>query len=85
VVNAWFTGSRQVRGQAIYLSLSFGAGGFLGGLASGALWGTIGPAWTFTASSVAAGVGLGVLFLRRSLMPGARLANPLSPERSETS
>jgi MFS transporter, PPP family, 3-phenylpropionic acid transporter len=80
VVNAWFTGARQVRGQALYLSLSFGAGGFLGGLASGALWGTIGPAWTFTASSVAAGAGLGVLLTRRSLMPAE---NPSSPVRSE--
>jgi len=69
VVNAWFTGARQVRGQALYLSMSFGAGGFLGGLASGALWGTVGPAWTFTASSVAAAAGLGVLLTRRSLMP----------------
>jgi MFS transporter, PPP family, 3-phenylpropionic acid transporter len=71
VVNAWFTGSRQVRGQALYLSLSFGAGGFLGGLASGALWGTVGPTWTFTASSVAAAAGLAVLLTRRSLMPQA--------------
>ncbi len=84
VVNAWFTGARQVRGQAIYLSLSFGAGGFLGGLASGALWGAVGPAWTFTASSVAAGAGLGVLFLRKSLMPTPSIANPASSERSET-
>jgi MFS transporter, PPP family, 3-phenylpropionic acid transporter len=74
VVNAWFTGSRQVRGQALYLSLSFGAGGFLGGLASGALWGAVGPTWTFTASSVAAAAGLAVLLTRRSLMPEANPA-----------
>jgi len=81
VVNAWFTGARQVRGQALYLSLSFGAGGFLGGLASGALWTAIGPSWTFTASSLAAAVGLGVLLTRRSLLPAA---NPSTPVRSET-
>jgi MFS transporter, PPP family, 3-phenylpropionic acid transporter len=80
VVNAWFTGSRQVRGQALYLSLSFGAGGFLGGLASGALWGAVGPAWTFTASSVAAAAGLAVLLTRRSLMPEA---NPALAARSD--
>lgn len=79
MVNAWFTGARQVRGQALYLSLSFGAGGFLGGLASGALWGAVGPAWTFTASSVAAAAGFGVLLARRSLMP----ANASSPGRSD--
>ena len=80
VVNAWFTGARQVRGQALYLSLSFGAGGFLGGLASGALWGAVGPTWTFTASSVAAGVGLAVLLARKSLMPGANRSLPLRSE-----
>jgi PPP family 3-phenylpropionic acid transporter len=80
VVNAWFTGSRQVRGQALYLSLSFGAGGFLGGLASGALWGAVGPHWTFTASSAAAGAGLALLMTRRTLMPGA---NPALADRSE--
>lgn len=72
VVNAWFTGARQVRGQAVYLSLSFGAGGFLGGLASGALWGTIGPPWTFTVSSAVAGAGLAVLLTRKSLMPSVK-------------
>ena len=51
-----------------------------GGLASGALWGTIGPQWTFTASSIAAGIGLGVLLLRKSLMPAT---NPSSSDRSE--
>ncbi|MCG6875131.1 MAG: MFS transporter [Betaproteobacteria bacterium] len=81
LVNAWFTGARQVRGQALYLSLSFGAGGFLGGLASGALWGAVGPAWTFSASSVAAAAGLGVLLTRKSLLPPA---NPSAPVRSET-
>lgn len=84
VVNAWFTGARQVRGQALYLSLSFGAGGFLGGLASGALWSTIGPTWTFTVSGVVAGAGLGVLLTRKSLMPTASLSNPSSKSGSET-
>jgi len=81
VINAWFTGARQVRGQALYLSLSFGAGGFLGGLASGALWDRIGPSWTFTAASLAAGAGLALLLTRKSLMPAA---NPSTPARSET-
>jgi len=80
VVNAWFGGARQVRGQALYLSLSFGAGGFLGGLASGALWDAVGPAWTFTAASAAAGAGMAVLFWRRELLPHA---NPSAPRGSE--
>jgi PPP family 3-phenylpropionic acid transporter len=65
LINQWFTGARQVRGQALYLSLAFGAGGFVGALASGAAWDAIGPAWTFTAASGVAGLGL-VLLLRRA-------------------
>lgn len=80
VVNAWFGGARQARGQALYLSISFGAGGFLGGMASGALWETIGPAWTFTAASAAAAAGLAVLWARRELLPRA---NRSSSRRSE--
>ena len=58
VVQRWFSGSRQTRGQAVYLSISFGAGGMAGSLVSGALWDAVGPAWTFTASSIAAAVGM---------------------------
>lgn len=80
VVNAWFGGAGQVRGQALYLSLSFGAGGFLGGLASGVLWETVGPAWTYTAASAAAAAGMVVLLARRRLLPAA---NPPTPRGSE--
>ncbi|MCL4799807.1 MAG: MFS transporter [Burkholderiales bacterium] len=69
VVNAWFGGARQARGQALYLSISFGAGGFLGGLASGALWERVGAGWTFTAAAAAAAAGLVVLAARRDLLP----------------
>ncbi len=52
LINTWFKGGRQVGGQALYLSLSFGAGGMVGGLASGFLWEGAGPEITF---SIAAG------------------------------
>lgn len=39
-----FTGRNQGRGQALYSSLSFGAGGAVGSFASGMGWDTIGPA-----------------------------------------
>jgi PPP family 3-phenylpropionic acid transporter len=68
LVNQWFTGGRQVRGQALYLSLSFGAGGFLGAAASGALWDAIGPVWTFTAASGVAALGLLVLVRSAKLL-----------------
>lgn len=57
-VNQWFPGRAQARGQAIYSSLSFGAGGLLGGLVSGWTWDRIGAVWTYTLSSAFAVVGL---------------------------
>jgi len=51
VVNQWFPGALQSRGQALYGSLSFGAGGMLGGLLSGYTWEMIGAAWTYTIGS----------------------------------
>lgn len=58
LVNEWFHGGQRARGQAMYVSLSFGAGGMVGGMASGLAWETLGPAWTFTAASVCAALGL---------------------------
>jgi PPP family 3-phenylpropionic acid transporter len=55
-----FRGRTQVRGQALYTSLGFGAGGAVGGFASGWLWQHAGPALTFTA---AAGAALLALFV----------------------
>lgn len=58
VVNNWFPGRLQARGQALYGSISFGAGGMVGGLISGYTWDTIGSAWTFTLGSVFALAGM---------------------------
>ncbi len=46
-VNLWFPGKAQGRGQALYSSLSFGAGGLLGALISGWTWDRLGAGWTF--------------------------------------
>ncbi len=43
MIHQLFTGAHQGRGQALYSSLSFGAGGAAGSLASGYLWTGIGP------------------------------------------
>ena len=61
VVNDWFGVRHQAQGQAFYGSISFGAGGMIGGLISGYTWEWIGPAWTYTAGSVFALAGLIVL------------------------
>ena len=56
-IHRWFQGAHQVRGQAIYLSVSFGAGGVLGSVLSGIAWDSVGPAWTFSAAALAALAG----------------------------
>jgi PPP family 3-phenylpropionic acid transporter len=58
LVNRWFPGRLQASGQALYGSLSFGAGGMIGGLLSGVTWDGIGAAWTFTIGSGFALIGL---------------------------
>jgi PPP family 3-phenylpropionic acid transporter len=60
-IHRWFPGAHQVRGQAIYLSVSFGAGGVLGSMLSGLGWESIGPAWTFSAAALAALAGFVLL------------------------
>ena len=60
-IHHWFKGTHQVRGQAIYLSVSFGAGGVLGSALSGLAWEDIGPAWTFSAAAFAAFAGYALL------------------------
>lgn len=56
-VNQWFPSRAQGRGQALYSSLSFGAGGLLGGLISGRTWDWLGAGWTFTLSAFFAVIG----------------------------
>lgn len=58
LVNQWFPGRLQSSGQALYGSLSFGAGGMLGALLSGFTWEPLGAAWTYTMSSGFALIGL---------------------------
>lgn len=57
-VSRFFPGRAQGRGQALYSSLSFGAGGLLGALISGWTWDVWGAAWSFTLGSVFAFAGL---------------------------
>jgi PPP family 3-phenylpropionic acid transporter len=57
-VNQWFPGKAQGRGQALYSSLSFGAGGLLGALISGRTWESLGAGWTFTLGALFALAGL---------------------------
>ncbi len=52
LIHRYFTGKNQGRGQALYSSLSFGAGGAAGTLLSGYAWDGIGAEYTFTAAAL---------------------------------
>ena len=58
VVHKLFRGRHQARGQAIYGSLAYGLGGAIGGFASGYAWAGLGPALTFSLSSLCALSGI---------------------------
>jgi PPP family 3-phenylpropionic acid transporter len=58
LVHRLFTGAHQGRGQALYSSVSFGAGGAVGSLASGYLWTGMGAQSMYL---LAAAVGLAAL------------------------
>lgn len=60
-INAWFPRACQGRGQALYSSVSFGAGGLFGGILAGALWDSWGGATTYTVSAVFALAGAVVI------------------------
>ncbi|MGB4334622.1 MAG: MFS transporter [Chromatiaceae bacterium] len=59
----YFTGRLQGRGQALFGSLVYGAGGAVGSLGSGLLWSTAGPQATFVASSLVAALGFTIAWL----------------------
>jgi len=63
LVHHYFTGRTQGRGQALYNSLGFGAGGAVGSLTSGILWGDAGAFVTFGLAAFAAALGWLVAWL----------------------
>lgn len=58
LVHRFFTGRLQGRGQALYSSLSFGAGGAAGSLAGGYLWDGLGGQSTYLVSALLSAVAL---------------------------
>lgn len=62
LVGRWFAGRNQVRGQALHGSISFGAGGMVGGLVSGWAWDALGAPLTFSLGALFALVGLLLLW-----------------------
>lgn len=63
LVHQYFKGRHQSRGQALYASLSFGAGGAVGSLASGLLWDRMPHAMLFTLAAGFAMMGFVIVWL----------------------
>lgn len=62
LVHDYFPGRTQGRGQALYNSLGFGAGGAAGSLIGGLLWDAPGPFVTFAVGALAALLGFAILW-----------------------
>jgi PPP family 3-phenylpropionic acid transporter len=60
LIHRYFIGRHQGRGQALYSSLSFGAGGAVGSFYSGLTWDTLGPQFTF---EIAAGIAFSAVLV----------------------
>ena len=58
LIHEYFQGRHQSKGQALFGSLTYGAGGMLGGLASGPIWQHYGASVLFTCSAGVALLGL---------------------------
>jgi len=67
LIHRYFTGRYQGRGQALYSSLSFGAGGALGSMLSGYLWTDLGAAVTFSVAALMSGLAAVIAW---RLIPG---------------
>jgi PPP family 3-phenylpropionic acid transporter len=57
-VHRVFPPHAQVRGQALFSSVGYGAGGAIGALAAGFAWDAAGPGIAFTVSALAAALGV---------------------------
>jgi len=68
-VHHYFTGKNQARGQALYSSVGFGAGGVLGSLLSGYFWASPGPTMTFLMAATATSLAAFIAFRWLKLTP----------------
>jgi PPP family 3-phenylpropionic acid transporter len=57
LLQRWFTGPLQARGQALMATVSYGLGGTLGGLLAGWLWDATVPRNVFVMAALACGLG----------------------------
>ena len=60
-INRWFAGALRARGQALYMSLTFGAGGMLGMFGGGLAWEAWGAGVTYSAASLCCLAGFALI------------------------
>lgn len=63
VMQRWFSGQLQARGQALYTSVAYGAGGTLGALLMAACWDALGPRAAYYAAAMASLAGAVAAFM----------------------
>ena len=70
LLQRWFTGPLQARGQAIMATVSYGLGGTIGGLCAGWIWDPFQPRDVFVMSALACGIaGMAIQKLRPRRYP----------------
>ncbi len=74
MVHEFFQGRHQSKGQALFGSLTYGAGGMLGGLASGPIWQHWGPSALYSFSAGMALLGLSLAWWKLRDMAENRAA-----------
>jgi PPP family 3-phenylpropionic acid transporter len=62
-IHRYFVGRHQAKGQALYIAVSFGLGGSLGGILAGMAWNQLGGSVIFVLSAAVALAGLMVACL----------------------
>lgn len=65
----WFSGPLQARGQALYVSISYGLGGTIGGLVLSGIWDKFGAQLVYLTAAVFALVGAGAAVLSYRWQP----------------
>ena len=73
LLQRWFTGPLQARGQAIMATISYGLGGTIGGLCAGWIWDLFQPRDVFVMSALACGIaGMAIQKLRPRRYPSRK-------------
>ena len=76
LLQRWFTGPLQARGQAIMATISYGLGGTIGGLCAGWIWDLSQPRDVFVMSAFACGIaGMAIQKMRPHHHPTEKISN----------